>query len=136
MKKYLWSLIFIFVISNSSYACEVVGNSWVVRNTQYRYEIAKSNQKCSARYDLKNSGGRLNFDLLEIIEASSDGTVLTEIKKNAENDTTLFYTPQSSGEYEVKYTIRQREINGNQYDMRYVIKLKVDMKFKDPGSLD
>ena len=71
------------MISNSSYACEQVGNRWVVRNTSYRYEIAKSNQKCAARLDLKTSGGRLLFTFLEIIEATSDGTVLTEIKKNS-----------------------------------------------------
>ena len=136
MKKYLWSLIFTSVISNSSYACERVGNSWVVRNTSYRYEIAKSNQKCTVNHNLTTAGGRLLFTFLEIIDATSDGTVLTEVKKNGKNDTTLYYTPQSSGEHEVTYRVRQIETDGSQYDMFYVIKLKVDMKFKDPGSLD
>ena len=136
MKKYLWSLIFTLLVSNSSYACEQVGNSWVVRNTSYRYEIAKKNQKCEVNHNLTTAGGRLLFRFMEIIDATSDGTVLTEIKKNGENDTSLFYTAQSSGEHEITYRVRQIETDYSQYDMFYVIKLKVDMKFKDPGSLD
>lgn len=136
MKKYLWSLIFTFVISNSSYACEWVGNSWVVRNTSYHFMTAKSKTKCASRFDLKATGGRLNYKSVDLIEASSDGTVLIEIKKNGDSDYTLYYTPQASGEHEMTYIIRQVETNGNQFDMSYVVKLKVDMKFKDPGSLD
>ena len=136
MKKYLWSLIFTSVISNSSYACERVGNSWDVNNTFYSVMTAKSKTKCASRFDLKATGGRLNYKSVDLIEASSDGTVLTEIKKNGESDYTLYYTPQVSGEHEMSYTIHQVEIGGAQYNKRYVIQLKVDMKYKDPGSLD
>ena len=120
----------------STQACEWVGYPNVTRSGQFQAVVAKSKQTCSTTYNLKASGGRLNFNRIEVSDAKSDGTVIVEIKKNGDNDYTLIFTPQVAGEHEVSYSMLQSETNGRTYVMRYVLELNVDMKYKDPGSLD
>lgn len=137
--KLLFVITFFSLISQHAFACKTAGypdTRWVGITESSQAFIVKTNQTCVHVWDLKKIGGRLNYRSIEVINIESDGSVITKLETIGENNYNISFKPTVPGEHWVKYRIRQYPIAGPSFDVIYVLNLKVDIPYKDPGSLD
>ena len=135
-------LITIVVVTSAqtSWACQFVGYPETRpaggMNNQISRIVMKTNETCASKWDLKSTAGRLNYRSIEIFNLENDGTVITKLQQNGDNDFTISFKPTVPGAHWVKFVMRQYPKSGPSFDNLYTYELKVDIPYKDPGSFD